>query len=125
MTDTGYTFIHLNGHVLTLQNRDTLMKKGENMYQFVLDHLLTNDDLHAEFQHMFAEEEHDIESRQTSVIVLPDKLFKEIGSLFSRVKLKQLRKDFLAEVTCQKKQAHRKAIMTGPGRAANPRATVH
>ena len=49
--------------------------------------------MRAEFQHMFADEEQDIETMQTSVIVELDELFKEIVSLFSRVMLKQLRKD--------------------------------
>ena len=47
---------------------------------------------------MFADEEHGIESMQTSIIVELDKLLKEIVSLFSRITLKQLRKDFLADV---------------------------
>ena len=38
ITDTACTFTErLTGHVLTLQNSDTLMKKGENKHQFVLD----------------------------------------------------------------------------------------
>ena len=110
ITDTAYNFTqHLTEHVLTLQNSDTLVTKGERTHQFVFDNLLTN-----EFQHMF-NGEHDIESPQPSV----DKLFNQIVSLFSRVMLKQLRKDFMAEVMRQKKQAHRKALMTGEGRAGS------
>ena len=45
----------------------------------------------------FADEEHDTESLRTNIIVELDNLFKEIVSLFSRVMLNQLRKDFLAE----------------------------
>ena len=52
---------------------------------------------------MFVDEEHKIESPQTSIIVELDELFKEIVSLFSHVMLKQLRKDFLADVMRQKK----------------------
>ena len=115
ITDTAYTFTqHLTEHILTLQNSDTLMRKGESTHQFVLDNLLENDDLRVEFQHMF-DGEHDVESLQPHV----DELFHQIVSLFSRVMLKQLRKDFLAEVMRQKKQAHRKSILTGEGRTGS------
>ena len=119
ITDTAHTFTqHLTEHVLTLQNSDTIVAKGENTHQFVLDTLTTNDALRVEFQDMFVGGEHYTESLQPCDIVELNELFEEIVSLFSRVMLKQLRKDFLAEVMRQKKQAHRKAIMAGQGRAA-------
>ena len=104
ITDTAYTFTqHLTEHVLTLQNSDTLVAKGENTHQFVLDTLTTNDALRVEFQDMFVGGEHYTESLQPCDIVELNELFDEIVSLFSRVMLKQLRKDFLAEVMRQKK----------------------
>jgi hypothetical protein len=113
ITDKAYEFGELlTEEVIKMQSTDNLFDYGENLHHFVLHELWEANCLWLKFLDLFhQEDELNLGSIEVHREVLIKDVFKEITCLFSKVMMKQMRKDYLAEVKKGKKPAHRKKVL--------------
>ena len=104
ITDTGYVFFAmLTEETIALQNAKNLYKYGENLNHYVIVELCSNERLYSKYRDMFASDfASDLGDLNNQRYVYLKQLYSEAVNLFSRVMVKQLRKDYLAE--CRKKK---------------------
>ncbi len=124
ITDTGYVFFAmLTEETIALQNAKNLYKYGENLNHYVIVELCSNERLYSKYRDMFASDfASDLGDLNNQRDVYLKQLYSEAVNLFSRVMVKQLRKDYLAECRKKKKLAHRKNILQSNTASAGPSA---
>ena len=113
ITDDAYAFIHtLTDNVIALQNSSNLSRYGENIYQYVINQLSHNRTLFNSFSIIFPAGALHLGQLEDCRECFVRELFLELVRLHARVMLKQLLKDFLAEMKRQKNLALRKRVAT-------------
>ena len=95
--------------IVSLQDSKNVNTYGSNIHKFILGSITSDTEFVSLLprQHCSPYEQKYNINRQN----LTDELFDEVCSLFSRVMLKQLRRDFMAEMKRRKALAHRKQVL--------------
>ena len=109
LNDECFDFsLQLTDKLLQLQNNKELNIHGEDLNQFVLDILFNDPGVKTSFSNIFYSPDcldSDLEDSVKTELI--NTLFHEFVGIYSRIMLKQLRKDFLADVNQMKQAAHR------------------
>ena len=113
LSDSSFQFsVKLTEKILQMQCSDNLHCHGEDLNEHVLTSVQADEELHSSFVQIFntpdcldAGIDNNIKSE------LLDIIYQEFIGVFSRIFLKQLRKDYLAEVNKTKQAAHRVKVL--------------